>query len=199
MKRIVCATAFTIYGLAASAGLAQPPGGGRGPGGPGGPGGSPLEHMAQMFDLADANRDGMLTKAELQLAMQSQFGNQYGRGGPGLQGPPPPRGGQYSRGAGGPSGDPSGPGLALTRPGEIIPALVVESLGLSDRQKLRLAAVQKDVDRKLASILTEEQQQEIKNHQPPQHVLDHEEEQNTDPDSGQSELPQLPEESIAAP
>ncbi len=66
MKRISYAIVLAICGLAAISSLAQPPGGGRGPGGPGG---SPLEHMAQLFDLADANRDGMLTKAELQAAM----------------------------------------------------------------------------------------------------------------------------------
>ena len=196
MKRILYAMSLTISSLAASTSMAQPPGGGRGPGGPGG---SPLEHMAQLFDLADVNRDGVLTKAELQLAMQSQFSNQYGRGGPGFQGPPPPPDGQFPGGPGGQGGPGGEPGLAATRPGEIIPAFVVESLGLSDRQKLRLAAVQKDVDRKLASILTEEQQQEMKNHQPPQHGPGHEAEQNAEPDSGQPELSRLPQVSSATP
>ncbi len=57
---------------------AQPPGGGRGPGG-----GSPLEMIGHVFDMADANRDGQVTKAELAAVMNKLgAGNQQGRGGP---------------------------------------------------------------------------------------------------------------------
>ncbi len=100
---------------------AQPPGGGRGPGG-----GSPLEMIGHVFDMADANRDGQVSKAEL-TAVLNKLGarNQQGRGGP----PPRPDNGQdqgqMQRGPGG--GPPP-------RPGQVLPDSVIESLGLNERQ-----------------------------------------------------------------
>ncbi|QDV24679.1 EF-hand domain-containing protein [Aureliella helgolandensis] len=199
MQRTSYAIALTICGLAASTTMAQPPGGGRGLGGPGGPGGSPLEHMAQLFELADANKDGMLTKAELQSAMQAQAGRPMGRGGPGFQGPPPrasqdPLGaaGEYGgpRGPGSPGDEHGGPGGAPPRPGEILPSFVIDSLDLTEQQKARLAALQKTVDKKLASILTAEQKQELENHRPPQHGPGHETGPDAGRDSGRPQRPQ---------
>lgn len=219
MKRTSYGIALAICGLAASTTMAQPPGGGRGPGGPGG---SPLERMTKLFDLADADKDGMLTKAELQAAIQAEIGSQNGHRGPGRQSPPPPRDGQEPRGPGGPDGErrgpggpgaehrgPGGPGAehrgpggpdgerrgpggTPPRPGEILPGFVIDSLGLSDEQKAKLTALQKEVDKQLASILTVEQKQEMESHRPPQHGPGHDADQNTERNSDRPQRRQRP-------
>ncbi|WP_442508433.1 EF-hand domain-containing protein [Novipirellula sp. SH528] len=143
---------------------AQPPGRG-GPPGFGGPGGSPIEMMSQMFDQADANRDGCLTKQELYLAMQTQRGsNQRGRGGPPPQndGFGGPAGGEMNRQQ--PAGEHTGP---PPRPGQVLPDFIIESLSLTDRQTRQLTALQDDVNKRLAGILTDEQEQQLQNPPPP--------------------------------
>ncbi len=223
MKRTLPITAFVACLALASSSMAQPPGGGRGAGGqgqrgPGGPGGSPLEHMVEMFDLADANQDGMLTKAELQAAIRQQ-----GQGNRGRQGGPPPRDGQQPRGrggdlgAGGPEGrgpegrgpegrgpegrglgGPGGPGGpagelgAPPRPGQLLPAFVLDSLGVSDEQRAKLAALQQEVDKQLALILTAEQRQQLASHQPPPHGPGHEEGSTLGSPAGRPQRPQRP-------
>ncbi len=147
---------------------AQPPGGGRGPGGRGPGGGSPLEMMSQLFDLADANGDGQLTKSELTAAMNNQRGgNQQRRGGP-------PAGQARGQGRGqdagqnqmqaGPGGREGGP---PPRPGQILPDFVTQSLNMTDKQQKQLAALQTQVDKRLAAMLTDEQKQLLQNLQQP--------------------------------
>ena len=171
-----------------------------------------MEHMMELFDAADANHDGMLTKEELKAAIQSQHSAERGRpGGPGPQGEPrsrgerdrgpgqraergpgepgergpggrPPRdeqgrpgrgpGGDGAHGPDGPGG-PGGPGGPPPRPGEILPGFVIESLGLSEEQREKLVALQKSVDEQLASILTDEQKEQMESHRPPQHGGEH--------------------------
>tara|TARA_R110002073_G_scaffold333393_2_gene520883 strand:- start:3927 stop:4478 length:552 start_codon:yes stop_codon:yes gene_type:complete len=151
---------FAIFALIAcsNVAMAQPPGRG-GPPGFGGPGGSPIEMISQIFDQADANRDGCLSKQELYLAMQSQqANNQRGRGGP------PPQNDAFGGPAGGemnrqhPAGEHSGP---PPRPGQVLPDFIVESLNLTDRQTRQLTALQSDVNKRLAGILTDEQEQQL--------------------------------------
>ncbi|MCM2374209.1 EF-hand domain-containing protein [Aporhodopirellula aestuarii] len=151
--------------------LAQPPGRG-GPPGMNQGGGPPTEMIIQLFTQADANGDGCVTKAELTAVLQYQGrANQYGRGGPPPQGgnggppnqqmnPPPQDGGQH--------GPPP-------QPGQILPEPVAESLNLSTKQTRQLAALQADVDKRLAAILTDEQEDQLENSHPPQHP-DHGEE-----------------------
>lgn len=80
------------------------------------------------------------------------------RGGPdGFGGPGGPGGG----GPGGPGG-PGGRMFARPQPGQILPPMLQETLNLSDDQKKQVAELQKDVDAKLAKILTQEQMNQLK-------------------------------------
>jgi hypothetical protein len=156
--------------------LAQPPG----------RGGPPAEMILQLFQLADANRDGSVTRAELTTAMQNLA--QGDRRGPG--GPPPqqvnqadqPRPGNAEQGHHGPP----------PQPGQVLPEPIAASLNLNDRQTRQLAALQADVDKRLAAILTDEQKEQLQNARPshgPGHV---EGEQGERPD-GLPQRPQRPE------
>ena len=221
MKHALKTMAFAACITAAATSMAQPPGGGRGGpggqgGGPGGQGGGPMQHLLDTFSDVDTDKDGKLSKAELQAAMSNQ--PQGGRGRPGGQGGPPPRDGEQQRGPGGaggpggpgggpggPGGGPGGPGGgpggfggpggpgggrgAPPRPGVVLPDFIMESLGLSDEQKEKLAALQKEVDKQLATILTEDQKKEMESHQPPQHGPGHEEGNR---EGGNGDRPQRP-------
>lgn len=82
----------------------------------------------------DTNGDGQVSRAELQQALAS---GSRAVGGPGM-GPPP----------GGPR----------PQPGEVLPVFVQDQLQLSDTQRQQVAALQKEVNARLAEILTVEQQ-----------------------------------------
>ncbi len=148
---------------------AQPPGGGP-PGGRGPGGGNPLEMLGRLFDMADANGDGQLTKTELTVAM-NRMNAQRGGGQQGFGGPPPGAGnfpaGEQARMQPGPGGPEGHGGGAPPSPGQILPDFIVQSLDLTDRQQKKLAALQSDVDKRLAGILTDEQQQLLKTPPPP--------------------------------
>jgi hypothetical protein len=59
-------------------------------------------------------------------------------------------------------GFPGGPGgFMAPRPGTVLPPFVVEQLKLTEAQKKKLAALQKEVDASLKLILTEEQQKQL--------------------------------------
>ena len=70
-----------------------------------------------------------------------------------------------------PGGDPNGDkggqrgkggfGMGM-RPGQILPTFLQDRLKLSDEQKEQIAALQKDVDAKVAKILTDDQNAELK-------------------------------------
>lgn len=156
--------------------MAQPPGRGGGPGGMRG-GGPPTDMIIQVFTQADANSDGMVTKAELTAVLENQGGNQRGAGGPPQRG----NGGQGERpgnrqaptgergGGGGEHGGHHGP---PPQPGQVLPEQITESLNLNAKQTRMLAALQADVDKRLAAILTNEQHEQLKNAHPP-HGPDH--------------------------
>ena len=55
-----------------------------------------------------------------------------------------------------------GGGFAAPQPGQIMPAFIAEQLKLTDDQKKQVESLQKDVDEKLAKILTEDQQKQLK-------------------------------------
>jgi hypothetical protein len=124
------------------------------------------------------------------------FGRRGGRGRPDLEtannGPPGerrgPPGGAGPDGPGGGPDDPNGPGDGPGRrpgglgrggpggfggppqPGQILPDRLQETLKLTDDQKKQVADLQKEVDAKLAKILTEDQQRQLKemrNRRPP--------------------------------
>jgi hypothetical protein len=128
------------------------------------------ERLHRLFDRADANSDGVATKEELAalLAKESANTGAGGERGFGPRGEPGgPRGGPGGPGggSGGPGGrGPGGPGGfgAPPQPGQIMPALLQETLKLTDDQKKQLAELQKDVDARLEKIFTSEQKQQLR-------------------------------------
>jgi Spy/CpxP family protein refolding chaperone len=109
------------------------------------------ERLLRLFDRADTNKDGVVTREELialAAKMDAEFGQQEGRGrrgGPGGFGGPP------GGGRGGPF-----------QPGQVMPNALQVLLMLSDDQKKQVEELQKEVDAKLAKILTEEQNKQLK-------------------------------------
>ena len=79
---------------------------------------------------------------------------------PAGKGEPPMKG---EKGKGRPGG-PGGPGGRGMRPpiGAVLPPFLVEELNFTDEQKKDLAELQKDVDAKLAKILTDDQKKQLK-------------------------------------
>jgi hypothetical protein len=93
-----------------------------------------------LFSRADTNKDGTVTKAELTALGEKEYtagGGGFGGGGPG-----------------GPGGPPGGP---MGRPGELMPPMLQQILGLSSDQKSEMAALQKEVDAKIEKILNDRQ------------------------------------------
>jgi hypothetical protein len=123
------------------------------------------ERLHRLFDMADANKDGIVTKEEL-AALAAKLEDEYGRGGgfdggPGGRGPGGPRG----RGPGGPGGPGrDGPGGfgGPPQPGQVLPPFLQESLKLSAEQKKQIEELQKDIDGRLAKILTDDQKKQLK-------------------------------------
>jgi outer membrane protein assembly factor BamB len=74
----------------------------------------------------------------------------FGGGGPGGFGPGAPGGAGARGGFGG-----------FMQPGQVLPSFMQERLKLTDEQKKRLEALQKDVDRKIDGILSEEQKKQM--------------------------------------
>jgi EF hand len=109
------------------------------------------ERLLGLFDRADVNKDGIVTKEELAaLATKEQSS---GRGGPPGFGPPgfPP-----------PGGGPGGFRMAPPRPGEILPRMLQQRLQLTPEQTTQLEELQKDVDAKLEKILNDDQRKLLK-------------------------------------
>ena len=115
------------------------------------------ERLQGLFDRADANRDGVVTKEELEAVYRSEAAQYQGRG-PG--GPGGPGGGPGGRG-GGPGG-PGGRGGFGPQPGQIMPGFMQDRLNLTDLQRTKIEALQKEVDAKLDAILTTDQKQQMK-------------------------------------
>jgi hypothetical protein len=137
------------------------------------------ERLLRLFDRADTNKDGVVTKEELEaLATKEGQGGGRGQGGPG--GP----GGRGPGGPGGPGGGPGGPGgpgggpgvpggapggpggpgggrFGPPMPGQVMPVFLQEQLNLTAEQKKKIEALQKDVDDQLGKILTDEQKKQM--------------------------------------
>jgi hypothetical protein len=136
------------------------------------------ERLHRLFDMADTNKDGVVTKEEL-MALAAKLEAEVGEGGrrggpafggPGGRGPGGPGGfggpdGPGDRGPGGPGG-PGGRGPGgfggPPQPGQVLPPFLQERLNLTDAQKKQLEELQKEVDGKLAKILTDEQKKQLK-------------------------------------
>jgi hypothetical protein len=136
--------------------------------------------LHRLFDLADTNKDGVVTREEL-IALAAKLETEIGPGGPGGKGPkgkggfddsdrkgPKGKGGFDDPDKKGPKGgfddpDKKGPkGKGPPRPGQILPTFVQEQLNLSADQRKQLDTLQKEVDTKLGKILTEEQRVQLK-------------------------------------
>ena len=105
--------------------------------------------LIRLFDRADADKNGIVTKDELTaLATKEQGDDRRGPGGPG--------------GFGGPGGPRGGPMMGRPRPGEVLPMMARRQLELTADQTAQLDALQKEVDAKLAKILTSEQRAQLK-------------------------------------
>jgi hypothetical protein len=102
------------------------------------------ERLLGLFDRADVDKDGFVTKAELISLEAKEKGND--RGGRGF----------------GPPGGPGGPMMGPPRPGEVLPRMVQQRLNLTAEQKGQLDSLQKDVDARLEKILTSEQRTQLK-------------------------------------
>ena len=127
------------------------------------------ERIERMFDRADADDDGQLSRAEIEKVFGGR-GRFRGRG-PGGVGRP---GGDRPRFPGGDRPGISGgerprfpgpdrPGFAgPPKPGTVLPGFLQTALKLSDDQKDQLAKLQAHVDAQLSEILTSEQQERLK-------------------------------------
>ena len=131
--------------------------------------------LKRLFDQADTDKDGLVTRNELNVLMvkerASARGNSAGSRGPGgmRRGFGGPGGGPG--GFGGPGGGPGGfggPGRGPggfggpPRPGQVLPPMLRQRLSLTADQEKQIDALQKDVDAKLAKILSDEQRQQLK-------------------------------------
>jgi len=105
--------------------------------------------LKRLFDEADTNKDGIVTREEL-IAIAAKLDSEVGDDSDGLA--DDRRMGQ--RGPGGFGGPPT--------PGQILPPRMQNMLNLTDQQKQQLTTLQKEVDQRLANILTVDQQQQLK-------------------------------------
>jgi hypothetical protein len=92
------------------------------------------ERLLRLFDRADANNDGVVTKQEL-TALARRMAQDGPPGGLGRFQPP--------------------------QPGQLFPPFLQETLKMNDEQKKQVAELQKEVDEKLAQILTAEQKKQL--------------------------------------
>ncbi|MDR3622154.1 MAG: EF-hand domain-containing protein [Paludisphaera borealis] len=108
------------------------------------------KRLERLFDRADADKNGQVTKDELTALASKEHSDEPDFGGPG--GPP-----------GGPGGPPPGFMMGgVPRPGEILPQMLRRDLKLSPEQTRELENLQKEVDQSLAKILTDAQKQQLK-------------------------------------
>jgi hypothetical protein len=115
--------------------------------------------LLRLFERADANQDGVVTKEELSTLagrMVDEAASDERRGG---FGPPGGPGGFGSPGAGGRGPGGFGP---PPQPGQIMPPFLQDMLKLTAEQKKQLEELQKEVDGKLGKILTDEQKKQFK-------------------------------------
>ena len=113
------------------------------------------QRMAAMFQKADADKDGFVTKAEIEKMFATMQGGRPG--GEGGQGGRPGGEGGRPGGEGGPGGR-GGPPM----PGQILPEFLQEQLSLTAAQKKQLAELQKQVDARLDKMLSGEQKAKLK-------------------------------------
>jgi hypothetical protein len=115
------------------------------------------ERLKRLFDQADADKDGTVTRNELNVLTVRERANARGEGGGGFGGP----GGGQRRMGGGPGGGPRGFG-GPPQPGQILAPMFRQRLEITPQQEKELDALQKEVDAKLEKLLTADQRQQLK-------------------------------------
>ena len=122
--------------------------------------------LLRLFDRADANHDGVVTKEELTDLAKKMVAESGSRGG-GFGGPGSPDSGDGPGGFGPPGGfNPGGPRRGgPPQPGQVLSPGLQDMLQLTADQKKQVAALQKEVDGKLAEILTDAQKKQLKSMQ----------------------------------
>jgi hypothetical protein len=117
------------------------------------------DRLKRLFDLADADKDGTVTRSELNVLIVRERANARGDGG-GFGGP----GGGQRRMGGGPGGGPrgfGGPG-GPPQPGQIFSPMLRQRLAITPQQEKEIDALQKEVDARLEKLLNAEQRQQLK-------------------------------------
>jgi hypothetical protein len=107
------------------------------------------DRLHRLFDQADVNHQGFVTKDQL-TALAAKLDAEL----PAIAGEPDGpdvRGGPVGRGFGGPRA-----------PGQIMPPPLAEALHLTAEQRSQLAELQKQVDARMATILTPSQLKQLK-------------------------------------
>jgi hypothetical protein len=122
--------------------------------------------LHRLFDLADTNKDGIVTKEEL-MALAAKLDAEWGQGGGGKEGKGPKDKGPKDKGPGdkGGKGGKGPGGFGPPQPGQVLPTFIQEQLNLSADQRKQLEELQKDVDQRLSKILTDEQMKQLKDMQ----------------------------------
>jgi hypothetical protein len=122
------------------------------------------QRLHRLFDLADTNKDGVVTRDEL-MALAAKLDEEFPQGGGfgggpgGFGGDKGPKGkGGFGKGKGGFGKGPGGP----PQPGQILAPFLQEMLQLTADQKQQLDTLQKDVDVRLGKILTDAQRQQLR-------------------------------------
>jgi len=127
--------------------------------------------LLRVFERADADKDGVVTKEELTamaVRMNEDNDGRPGGFGPGDGPPGGPPGGSGDGPPGGPGGPPGGRGrfgagaFAPPAPGQLLPPFLQERLNLTAKQRKQLDELQKEIDSKLEKILTEDQKKQLK-------------------------------------
>ena len=109
------------------------------------------KRLHALFDRADANKDGVVTREELEALFTKE--TVVGGGDKGDKGDKG-KGGFGDKKGKGPKGGP--------QPGVVLPAFVQDALDLTDAQRKQVADLQKDVDARLDKILTDEQRAQLR-------------------------------------
>ncbi len=100
------------------------------------------ERLGRLFDRLDADKDGIVSKTEAASLTAEDSAPRRGPAGPGGPGGPPGRG--------------------FGRPGEVMPGMLRQHLNVTSDQAEKLDELQRDVDARIAKILTSEQASELK-------------------------------------
>jgi hypothetical protein len=106
--------------------------------------------LLRLFELADTNKDGIVTREEL-IALAAKIDAEWGQGGG-------DKGGKGDKGPKGFKG--KGPG-GPPQPGQVLPAFLQEQLNLTADQRKQLFDLQKYVDSKFEQIFTADQRKQL--------------------------------------